>query len=77
MENQQLFNLVITAAGALGGWMLKVIWDAINDLKREVRDIGKEVHAEFVRRDDFADAVERIERMCEKIFDRLENKVDK
>lgn len=77
MENQQLFNLIITVSGALAGWMLKIIWDAIRELKEEIRDLGKEVHADFVRREDFSDAVKRIEVMCGKIFDRLENKADK
>lgn len=77
MENQQLFNLIITVCGVLAGWMLKIIWDAIQDLKDEIRDLGKEVHADFVRREDFSDAVKRIEVMCGKIFDKLDNKVDK
>ena len=77
MENQQLFNLIITVCGVLAGWMLKIIWDAIQDLKDEIRDLGREVHADFVRREDFSDAVKRIEVMCGKIFDKLDNKVDK
>jgi len=77
MESQQLFNVVIMAAGALGGWMLKVIWDAIRDLKREVSTINREVHADFVRREEFSDAIRRIETMCERIFDKLDGKADK
>lgn len=77
MESQQLFNVVIMAAGALGGWMLKVIWDAIRDLKREVSTINREVHADFVRREEFSDAIRRIETMCERIFDKLDSKADK
>ena len=77
MGTQELFNLLITLSGAVAGWMLKVIWDVIKELRQEVRQLGTEVHADFVRRDDFSDAVMRIERMCEKIFDRLENKADK
>ena len=77
MENQQLFNLIITVSGALAGWMLNIIWDAIRELKEEIRDLGKEVQADFVRREDFSDAVKRNEVMCGKIFDRLENKADK
>jgi len=77
MDNQQLFNMVIAGSGALGGWMLKVIWDAIRDLKRDVRDISQTMHNDFVRREDFSDAVKRIEYMCERIFDKLDNKADK
>lgn len=77
MENQQLFNMVIAASGALGGWMLKVIWDAIRDLKSDVRDISQTMHNDFVRREDFGDAIKRIEYMCERIFDKLDGKADK
>lgn len=77
MENQPLFNLIITVSGAIGGWMLKVIWDAIRDLKSDISNLNKEMHQDFVRRDDFSDAVKRIEYMCERIFDKLDSKVDK
>lgn len=77
MDNQQLFNMAIAASGALGGWMLKVIWDAIRDLKSDVRDISQTMHNDFVRREDFSDAVKRIEYMCERIFDKLDGKADK
>jgi len=77
MDNQQLFNMVIAGSGALGGWMLKVIWDAIRDLKGDVRNISQTMHNDFVRREDFSDAVKRIEYMCERIFDKLDGKADK
>lgn len=77
MENQQLFNMVIAVSGALGGWMLKIIWDAIRDLKQDVKDMGQTMHNDFVRREDFVDAIKRIEYMCERIFDKMDNKADK
>ena len=77
MESQQVFNMVITASGALGGWMLKVIWDAITDLKKDVKDLNQEIHSDFLRKDDYRDDVTEIKSMLGKIFDKLENKVDK
>lgn len=77
MENQQVFNMVITASGALGGWMLKVIWDAITDLKKDVKDLNQEIHTDFLRKDDYRDDVTEIKSMLGKIFDKLENKMDK
>jgi hypothetical protein len=50
MENQLMFNLIITISGALGGWMLKVIWDALTDLKKDLKDINYQMHTDFVRR---------------------------
>ena len=77
MENQQVFNMIITASGALGGWMLKVIWDAITDLKKDVKDLNQEIHADFLRKDDYRDDINEIKGMLEKIFDKLEKKADK
>lgn len=77
MENQQLFNIVMTGCGALGGWMLKVIWDALRDLKHDITRLNDTMHNDFVRREDFTEAVRRIEYMCERIFDKLDNKADK
>jgi hypothetical protein len=77
MESQQVFNMVITASGALGGWMLKVIWDAITDLKKDVKDLNQEIHSDFLRKDDYRDDITEIKGMLGKIFDKLENKVDK
>jgi hypothetical protein len=77
MENQQLFNMIITASGALGGWMLKVIWDAISDLKKDVKDLSQEIHIDFLRKDDYRDDINEIKGMLGKIFDKLEKKADK
>ncbi len=77
MESQQVFNMVITASGALGGWMLKVIWDAITDLKKDVKDLNQEIHSDFLRKDDYRNDISDIKGMLGKIFDKLENKVDK
>lgn len=77
MDGQYIFNAAVALCGALGGWMLKLIWDAIRDLKTELRDLNKEVHEDFARRDDFKEAVTEIKEMLGKIFDKLDAKADK
>jgi len=77
MESQDIFNAAITLSGAFGGWILKTIWDAIKDLKTEVRDLNREVNQDFVRREDFKDSITDIKEMLNKIFDKLDNKADK
>ena len=76
-DGQHFFNTAITLCGALGGWILKTIWDAIKEIKRDVKELNREVNQDFVRKDDFRDAVKRIEDMLGKIFDKLDNKADK
>ena len=41
MDSQFLFNLVATLAGTLIGWVLKVLWDAVRDLRDDVKEIEK------------------------------------
>ncbi len=76
-DGQHFFNTAITLGGALGGWVLKTIWDAIKEIKRDVKELNREVNQDFVRKDDFKDAVRDIKDMLGKIFDRLDSKVDK
>jgi len=77
MDSQDLFNAAITLSGAFGGWILKTIWDAIKDLKTEVKELNREVNQDFVRREDFKDSIGEIKEMLNKIFDKLDNKADK
>lgn len=77
MDSQDIFNAAITLSGAFGGWILKTIWDAIKDLKTEVRELNREVNQDFVRREDFKDSIVEIKEMLNKIFDKLDNKADK
>jgi hypothetical protein len=68
---QTIFNWAVAAAGALGGWVLKVIWDMLREMRSEIHtrdsrlqdDLKKldiKMHEDFVRRDDFKDAVREI-----------------
>jgi hypothetical protein len=77
MPSQELFNILVMGVGGLGGWVLKSVWEAIRDLKNDVKDLGHEVRVSYVRRDDFLDAIDRIEAMLSRIFDKLDDKADK
>ena len=57
---QTLINWVFAGAGAALGWILKVVWDAIQDLKKDIRQIERDLPEVYVRRDDFKDAVREI-----------------
>lgn len=86
--DQIVFNWIVAFAGAAGGWILKVIWDAIQDLKKDLKIMDTKMHEDFVRRDDFKDAMSEhkadmqdgfreIKELIGALFKRLENKADK
>jgi hypothetical protein len=60
--DQVIFNWAVGVAGFFGGWLLKVIWDAIQDLKQDIKTMDSKMHQDFVRRDDFKDAMTHVQK---------------
>jgi hypothetical protein len=73
VDYQVAFNIAVMLAGALGGWILRSLTTSMENLQRDHRDMMNQ----FVRRDDYKAALERIELMLMRIWDRLDDKVDK
>jgi hypothetical protein len=73
MDYQILFNLAVAVAGFFGGWTLNRIYQAIDRLDNDVRNMP----INYVSRDDYRVDVSEIKGMLGKIFDRLEHKADK
>lgn len=55
--DQTLINWLFIAFGAASGWILKVVWDAIKDLKADLRVIEKDLPEVYVRKEDFKDSI--------------------
>ena len=86
--NQLVFNWAVAVAGFLGGWALKVIWDSISEVRKDLKQMDTKMHEDFVRRDDFREAVREIKMDMKEgfrsvndslglIFKKLDNKEDK
>lgn len=74
---QSFLNWIFTAFGAGIGWVLKIIWDAITDLKQDMKALNKEVNEDFVRKEDYRVDIAEVKQMLNRIFDKLDSKVDK
>lgn len=86
--DQAVFNWIVALCGVLGGWILKVIWDAIKELQSDLKVVDKHINENFVRRDDFKDAVRemkddmregfnKVDQTLGLLFKKLESKEDK
>ena len=73
MDYHVLFNIALTAVSVLGGWTLNRIYTALDRLDKDVRDLPRL----YVSKDDYRADIQRIEAMLNKIFDLLQEKVDK
>lgn len=65
--SQELFNILFTLAGALGGWCLKVIWSTMNELQKSDKEMIDKmsrieilVAGSYVKREDYQKTMERL-----------------
>ena len=68
-----VFNIAITIAGFLGGWILNNMHKSLDRLDTDVRAMPHN----YVTRAEYRDDMRDIKDMLGKIFDRLEAKQDK
>ena len=73
MDNQSIFNVLISALGVLALWILNGISNKIKDLEND----NKELPHYYVSKEDYRSDISDIKQMLNKIFDRLDAKVDK
>ena len=73
MDIQTIFNVLISALGVLALWILNGISNKIKDLE----DDNKEMPHYYVSKEDYRSDISDIKQMLNKIFDRLDAKVDK
>ncbi len=71
--SQEIYNIVLGLAGTLGGWWLKVMWDSLKELQSADRKMVDKVSrievlvaGNYVKREEFDRALERL-------FDKLDN----
>lgn len=68
MDYQILFNIVLGAAGFLGGWVLNNMTKAIERLDNDVRDMPKT----YVAKEDWRADMQALKADMDKGFDKLD-----
>jgi cell fate (sporulation/competence/biofilm development) regulator YmcA (YheA/YmcA/DUF963 family) len=71
--DQNVFNIIIGVAAFFGSWILNNITKAIDRLDKDVRNLP----VMYVAKDDYHRDIDDVKNMLDKIFNKLENKVDK
>ena len=73
MDTQTIINLGIGLIGALGGWVLTRLTHSLDRIDEDLREIP----TKYVVKDDYRRDIDDIKDMLNKIFDKLDTKVDK
>jgi len=55
--DQTIINWLFAGFGATIGWVMKVVWDAIKELKADMKQIERDLPEVYVRKDDFKSAM--------------------
>lgn len=69
MEPQMLMNALFGIVMLGAGWFLNELWRAVKELRKDLHTL--EVNS--VPRAEFTEAIRRVEDICGRIFDRIEN----
>lgn len=81
---QTAFNVVLSAAGAMAGFLLKALWDAVKDLQASDKDLTEKIAAvellvrgAYVKREEFASALSRVFEKLDHIDEKVSDSVVK
>ena len=84
MDWQTIINFCAGGLLTVGGWFARQLWDSVKELKKEVSDMRLHVSESYVKKSDVesfrADMdkrFDRIEVLLDKLYERLDQKVDK
>ncbi len=84
MDAQTLINVGAGAVLATIGWLCRTLWDAVERLKSDVKDIEICLPSNYVRKKDMSDLkhdmearFDKLEAMLARIFEKLDQKQDK
>jgi hypothetical protein len=77
MTDQAIINLIIGAVLSVLGWFARQLWDAVQDLKSDMKQLEVDLPTHYVRKEDLESRLDRIELSLNRIFEKLDHKADK
>jgi cell fate (sporulation/competence/biofilm development) regulator YmcA (YheA/YmcA/DUF963 family) len=73
MDNQQIFNAVVSIAGFLAVFVFNNVTKQIQRLEDKINELPKE----YVAKDDYRSDITEIKDILKQIFNKLDSKADK
>jgi hypothetical protein len=84
MDWQIIINIGAGGILTIGGWFARQLWDSVKELRKELSDMRLHVSDQYVKksevegfRADMDKRFDRIEVLLDKLYERLDSKVDK
>ena len=77
MDWQVLFNVTLAACLSAVGWFARQIWDSVQKLKDDVKQIEIDLPTYYVKKDEMTIRFDRIEHLLDKLYEKMEQKADR
>lgn len=77
MDSQSVLNLLLGAGLMVLGWLAREMWGAIKELRSDLSVMRESVPKDYVSKSDFREALGKVEMGLQRIYDKLDSKVDK
>jgi len=77
MTDQGIINVIVGVVLSVLGWFARQLWDAVQDLKKDVKQIEVDLPTHYVRKEDLDIRLDRLEAVLNRIFEKLDHKADK
>lgn len=77
MDNQQLFNLVVSVAGFLVVFVFYQIMQRLQKLEDNLSALEKQLPHDYVTKNDYRADIKEVKDILRQIFDKLDGKADK
>ena len=84
MDFQTAFNVALTAAGFLGGWVITTMWQAIRDMQTADKNLAEKVSSievlvagKYVTREEYRGDIADIKDGIKRIYDKMDTKADR
>lgn len=81
---QNFINMLIGAVSVLFGWILKTVWEAVKDLQDSDAELADKVNrievlvaGEYIKREEFQIALDRLFTKLDQIEMKIDQKADK
>ena len=84
MDWQNIINMAGGAALAVVGWFARQLWDSVKELKADIGELRLHVSETYVKKSEMETLeaqmdkrFDRVEQMIVKLYDKIDQKVDK
>lgn len=77
MDNQQLFNFVVSIAGFLAVFVFYQVMQRLQRLEDAVSALKELLPHDYVQKDDYRSDIKEVKDILRQIFDKLDGKADK